>query len=153
MANLYDRDPFHNVRPCPTAWLVLGIPRSRKGKSGKQMLPLILHILSCKLDSQLQGSHTDDADWKRSSVCNSLSVDTELRKAMSNLPSHFAVDFDNPDRPPTDAKARVAYWEKIIINLSGQSRIMRLHRPWLSRGYRDKKYVQFLLRPFFYGAF
>ncbi len=66
-------------------------------------------------------------------------MDTELRKAMADLPTHFSIDLDAPLPPPTDVQARVEYWEKIIINLSGQSRLLRLHRPWLSRGYKDKK--------------
>lgn len=69
----------------------------------------------------------------------SLSVDTELRKAIKELPQYFNCDFDNLEPPPQDSRSRVFYWEKIIINLSGQSRLMRLHRPWLSRGYRDRK--------------
>lgn len=69
-----------------------------------------------------------------------LSVDTELRKALNDLPSYFAIDFDHPEAPPTDTTSKIFYWEKIIINLSGQSRLMRLHRPWLSRGYKDPKY-------------
>lgn len=71
-----------------------------------------------------------------------LSVDTELRKANNDLPSYFATDFDSPEAPPTDKKSLIFYWERIIINLSGQSRLMRLHRPWLSRGYKDPKWVQ-----------
>lgn len=69
-----------------------------------------------------------------------LSVDTELRKAISNLPSYFSFDVDTIEPPPSDARERIFYWEKITINLSAQSRLMRLHRPWLSRGYKDRKY-------------
>ncbi|KAJ9094899.1 hypothetical protein QFC19_007755 [Naganishia cerealis] len=67
-----------------------------------------------------------------------LSVDTELRKAISNLPSYFSFDLDNIEPPPSDPRERIFYWEKITINLSAQSRLMRLHRPWLSRGYKDR---------------
>ncbi|KAJ9100658.1 hypothetical protein QFC21_003703 [Naganishia friedmannii] len=69
-----------------------------------------------------------------------LSVDTELRKAIANLPSYFSFDVDTIEPPPSDARERIFYWEKITINLSAQSRLMRLHRPWLSRGYKDRKY-------------
>jgi hypothetical protein len=68
-----------------------------------------------------------------------LSVDTELRKAIGDLPTFFSFETETPEPPPTDNKSKIQYWEKIIINLSGQSRLMRLHRPWLSRGYKDKR--------------
>lgn len=68
-------------------------------------------------------------------------VDTELKRSIQNLPSYFAIDVDNLEPPPTDPRERIFYWEKITVNLSGQSRLMRLHRPWLSRGYKDRKYV------------
>src|SRR4051794_40009195 len=68
-----------------------------------------------------------------------LSVDTELRKAIGDLPAFFSFETETPEPPPMDTKSRIQYWEKIIINLSGQSRLMRLHRPWLSRGYKDKR--------------
>jgi hypothetical protein len=69
---------------------------------------------------------------------SSKETDADLQKAISALPAYFACDFDNLEPPPRDSKSMVFYWEKIIINLSGQSRLMRLHRPWLSRGYKDK---------------
>jgi len=66
-------------------------------------------------------------------------VDNDLRKAIADLPEFFSCDFDNLEPPPQNPRHTVFYWEKIIINLSGQSRLMRLHRPWLSRGYKDRK--------------
>lgn len=81
-----------------------------------------------------------------SDILSRLVVDTELKRSIQNLPSYFAIDVDNLEPPPTDPRERIFYWEKITVNLSGQSRLMRLHRPWLSRGYKDRKYVQLIVR-------
>jgi len=41
-----------------------------------------------------------------------------------------------------DPKALIQYYEKIMLNLAIHSRMLRLHRPWLSRGYADERWVQ-----------
>lgn len=100
---------------------------------------------------------------------NSLSVDGELRKAMMDLPAFFQPDAS--DRPGTsagatngngsgngnnngsggassnakntdqDPKAQVQYYEKIMLSIAIHSRMLRLHRPWLPRGYKEEKFA------------
>lgn len=69
-----------------------------------------------------------------------LSVDEELRKAMMELPAFFQPDSTQRE-PPNNAgpKALVQYYEKVLLNLAVHSRMLRLHRPWLSRGYEDER--------------
>lgn len=69
-----------------------------------------------------------------------LSVDRELRKAMLELPAFFQPD--NSNGPTSnDPKALVEYYEKITLSLAIHSRMLRLHRPWLSRGYEDERFA------------
>nr|XP_018265162.1 nuclear protein [Kwoniella dejecticola CBS 10117]OBR87320.1 nuclear protein [Kwoniella dejecticola CBS 10117] len=70
-----------------------------------------------------------------------LSVDGELRKAMMELPTFFQPDSNTKGPPNQDPKALVQYYEKIMLNLAIHSRMMRLHRPWLSRGYEDERFA------------
>ncbi|KAK8847674.1 hypothetical protein IAR55_005533 [Kwoniella newhampshirensis] len=70
-----------------------------------------------------------------------LSVDGELRKAMMELPSFFQPDSSARGPPSQDPKALVQYYEKIMLNLAIHSRMLRLHRPWLSRGYEDERFA------------
>ncbi|WVQ80090.1 hypothetical protein IAT38_002191 [Cryptococcus sp. DSM 104549] len=70
-----------------------------------------------------------------------LSVDGELRKAMMELPSFFQPDPNAKGPPSKEPKALVQYYEKIILNLAIHSRMLRLHRPWLSRGYEDERFA------------
>ncbi|WVQ69581.1 uncharacterized protein L199_007801 [Kwoniella botswanensis] len=70
-----------------------------------------------------------------------LSVDGELRKAMMELPEFFQPDPNTKGPPSQDPKALVRYYEKIMLNLAIHSRMMRLHRPWLSRGYEDERFA------------
>jgi hypothetical protein len=66
-------------------------------------------------------------------------VDGDFRKAMMELPAFFQPD-PNTNGPPRDnPKALVHYYEKIMLNLAIHSRMLRLHRPWLSRGYEDER--------------
>lgn len=69
-----------------------------------------------------------------------LSVDRELRKAMLELPAFFQPD-NNPGPTSNDPKALVEYYEKITLSLAIHSRMLRLHRPWLSRGYEDERFA------------
>jgi hypothetical protein len=82
-------------------------------------------------------------------VADLYAVDGELRKAMMELPTFFQPDStpiskpkDPKSHPPPgseDHKALVQYYEKIMLNLAIHSRMLRLHRPWLSRGYEDER--------------
>jgi hypothetical protein len=69
-------------------------------------------------------------------------VDGELRKSMMELPDFFQPDPSGGDAPPADHNSRqmVEYYEKIMLNLAIHSRMLRLHRPWMSRGYTDERY-------------
>lgn len=70
---------------------------------------------------------------------DSVIVDGELRKAMMELPAFFQPDPNTRGPPSQDPKALVQYYEKIMLNLAIHSRMLRLHRPWLSRGYEDER--------------
>ncbi|KAL1407004.1 hypothetical protein Q8F55_006417 [Vanrija albida] len=69
-----------------------------------------------------------------------LSVDRELRKAMLELPAFFQPD-NSPNPTITDPKKLVEHYEKITLSLAIHSRMLRLHRPWLSRGYEDERFA------------
>ncbi|KAL7419070.1 hypothetical protein Q5752_005906 [Cryptotrichosporon argae] len=70
-----------------------------------------------------------------------LSVDRELRKAMLELPAFFQPDATRAAPTPTDPQALVEHYEKITLSLAIHSRMLRLHRPWLSRGYEDERFA------------
>jgi hypothetical protein len=40
-----------------------------------------------------------------------------------------------------DPRALVQYYEKIMLNIAIHSRMLRLHRPWLSRGYQEERFA------------
>lgn len=60
---------------------------------------------------------------------------------MMELPAFFQPDPSTRGPPSQDAKSLVQYCEKVMLNLAIHSRMLRLHRPWLSRGYEDERYV------------
>jgi hypothetical protein len=68
-------------------------------------------------------------------------VDAELRKTMLELPSFFQPSSETDIPPYSDPKAMIEYYEKTTLNLGLHSRMMRLHRPWLSRGYDDERFA------------
>lgn len=72
-----------------------------------------------------------------------LSVDRELRKAMLELPAFFQPDSTSalPQEISSDPKKLVEHYEKITLSLAIHSRMLRLHRPWLSRGYEDERFA------------
>lgn len=70
-----------------------------------------------------------------------LNMDGELRRTMLELPTFFQPSPISEVVPPsTDPKAMVEYYEKTTLNLGLHSRMMRLHRPFLSRGYDDERF-------------
>lgn len=59
---------------------------------------------------------------------------------MLELPAFFQPD--NSVSPTTsDPKKLVEHYEKITLSLAIHSRMLRLHRPWLSRGYEDERFA------------
>lgn len=58
---------------------------------------------------------------------------------MMELPAFFQPDASDREPPSEDPKSLVQYYEKILLNLAIHSRMLRLHRPWLSRGYADER--------------
>ena len=63
-------------------------------------------------------------------------MDAHIRSFLASLPAFFraaSVDTSKDDTVET---------ERIMIQLIGQTRIMRLHRPLLARGYRDPAFVR-----------
>ncbi|ORX35880.1 fungal-specific transcription factor domain-domain-containing protein [Kockovaella imperatae] len=69
-----------------------------------------------------------------------LSVDGELRRAMMDLPPFYQPD---SGRGPasTNPGDQVQFYERIMLNLAVHSRVLRLHRPWLWRGYTDQRFA------------
>jgi hypothetical protein len=65
-------------------------------------------------------------------------VDGELRRTMLEFFQPTPTDSSTP--PYADPKAMVEYYEKTTLNLGLHSRMMRLHRPFLSRGYDDERF-------------
>lgn len=57
------------------------------------------------------------------------------------LPAFFQPDSTSRGPPEGDSKALVQYYEKVMLNLAIHSRMLRLHRPWLSRGYEDERFA------------
>jgi hypothetical protein len=60
------------------------------------------------------------------------------------MPEYFKISKERPLEPPADDISDdelVKHWERVISNLSLQTRWMRLHRPFLSRGYTNRKYL------------
>lgn len=75
-------------------------------------------------------------------------MDAEHRQAMMELPLFFQPNSSDrpgtaaPRAPPSqDPKTLVQYYEKIMLNLAIHSRMLRLHRPWLSKGYTDERFA------------
>lgn len=62
---------------------------------------------------------------------------------MMELPAFYQPDPSARDTaPPTSSsgpKALVQHYEKVMLNLAIHSRMLRLHRPWLSKGYEDER--------------
>ncbi|CED83413.1 Zn(2)-C6 fungal-type DNA-binding domain [Phaffia rhodozyma] len=72
-----------------------------------------------------------------------MAIDGELAKIPLKFPSFYQVN-TGPDMkisPDSVSNPEAAHWEKIVLHLSLQTRRMRLHRPYLSRGYTNKKYA------------
>ena len=70
-----------------------------------------------------------------------LNLDGELRRAMMDLPPFYQPD--QMQRGPTSANPedQVQFYERIMLNLAVHSRVLRLHRPWLWRGYTDESFA------------
>ena len=66
---------------------------------------------------------------------------------MMDLPAFFQPDTERPAEStttrldlmsPTD---QVRHYEKIMLSVAIHSRMLRLHRPWLAKGYKDEKFA------------
>ena len=64
-------------------------------------------------------------------------MDAHIRSFLGSLPAFFrASSLD------TSTDNSVQDVERIMIQLIGQTRLMRLHRPLLAKGYRDPAFVR-----------
>jgi hypothetical protein len=72
-----------------------------------------------------------------------LRIDEEFKKIEETLPPYYKVTETSPMTRPASEKDDdlVRNWEKIVCNLSLQTRGLRLHRPYLTRGYKNPKYA------------
>lgn len=61
---------------------------------------------------------------------------------MLELPAFFQPDNSGTVSADvtSDPKKLVEHYEKITLSLAIHSRMLRLHRPWLSRGYEDERF-------------
>ena len=63
-------------------------------------------------------------------------MDTRVVKILDSLPSYF-----RGATPPSDHINDAKVMECLLIQLIGETRLLRLHRPYLSRGYKDRKFA------------
>ena len=70
---------------------------------------------------------------------NDLTVDGELRKALMELPPFYQPDQIHREPAPGNSDDQVQFYERTMLSLACHSRVLRLHRPWLSRGYKDER--------------
>lgn len=63
-------------------------------------------------------------------------MDTRIVNLLDTLPPYF-----RGATPPADHINDSKVMECLLIQLIGETRLLRLHRPYLSRGYRDRKYA------------
>lgn len=93
-----------------------------------------------------------DAEFKKIGQEVRPCFSTDIRLALKlmtrtrafKMPDYFKISKERPLEPPTDDisdEDLVKHWERVISNLSLQTRWMRLHRPFLSRGYTNRKYL------------
>lgn len=62
-------------------------------------------------------------------------MDARIVNLFDSLPTYFkAVS------PPADRSNDSLVMECLLLQLIGETRLLRLHRPYLSRGYQDRKY-------------
>ncbi len=59
---------------------------------------------------------------------------------MMELPAFFQPTPLCEGPASREPEVLVAYYEKVTLNLAIHSRMLRLHRPWLSKGYQDERY-------------
>lgn len=85
-------------------------------------------------------NHTTDVHPPYEAI---LRIDEEFKKIEDTLPPYYQVTETSPmTRPLSDRDDDlVRNWEKIVCNLSLQTRGLRLHRPYLTRGYKNPKYA------------
>lgn len=62
-------------------------------------------------------------------------MDTKIVRTLDSLPSFF-----RGATPPADSFNDSLVMECLLIQLIGETRLLRLHRPYLSRGYKDRKF-------------
>ncbi|KAL7410872.1 hypothetical protein BDY24DRAFT_397888 [Mrakia frigida] len=72
-----------------------------------------------------------------------LKVDQEFTDIEKTLPHYYQVNDEKPMGRPRSNRDEdlVLNWEKVVVNLSLQTQKLRLHRPYLSRGYKNAKYA------------
>lgn len=63
-------------------------------------------------------------------------MDTRIVNLLDTLPPYF-----RGATPPAEHINDSKVMECLLIQLIGETRLLRLHRPYLSRGYRDRKYA------------
>ena len=69
-----------------------------------------------------------------------LHQDLKFKNLINTLPEFYKLDFKVERLGLSPEKAQIFNWERTLINLTGQSRLVRLHRPFLSKGYRNKEF-------------
>ncbi|EOQ99859.1 Activator of stress s 1 [Wallemia ichthyophaga EXF-994] len=71
-----------------------------------------------------------------------MKQDNKIKTLIEQLPAFYRMDFDVRLLGLSPEKNQIFLWERTLLNLSAQMRLVRLHRPFLSKGYRHKSYEQ-----------
>lgn len=77
-------------------------------------------------------------------------IDAKIRKMQEEVPRYFEeYNLNTPDNsaspPPYNPAQNVKQLELTLCLLMGETRQLRLHRPYLFKGYKDRKYVSIQL--------
>lgn len=71
-----------------------------------------------------------------------MKQDRKIKALIEQLPAFYRMDFNVQLLNLSPEKNQIFLWERTLLNLSAQMRLVRLHRPFLSKGYRNKSYEQ-----------
>ncbi|TIB79927.1 hypothetical protein E3Q22_02212 [Wallemia mellicola] len=71
-----------------------------------------------------------------------LIQDKKCKDLINDLPEFYKMNYDVKQLGLSPERMQILQWERTLINLSTHTRLVKLHRPILSKGYRNKNYLQ-----------
>ncbi|KAM0749241.1 hypothetical protein T439DRAFT_315468 [Meredithblackwellia eburnea MCA 4105] len=105
-------------------------------KPMEQYTVMSLQILKIEF-LKLEGEHLEDGlQPEPTAFHNVLSMDLKILAIKDNFPAYFQC----PESQPATVPAHI-FREAAIINIVAEHRLVRLHRPYLIRGYREERYA------------